>query len=445
MALDQTVHRLRDLSIRLLLVGGKPASELHIPGVAITTSMEGSFDCVAALQDSDDTLFDRLYRSRRLLYPILDFSEQGLSRADYRARMPTGEELVCGLASVCDMLGRVRSLPEIVRDGDALTALALAHTREVPIAAAWRPMQPEGAAYPLMMGIPAARDLLEELAGQGLLSRVFFDRVHVCSRCPSSRLNVREECPSCSSSNLKEESLIHHYRCANLARESLFMQGRELICPKCRKELRHYAVDYDRPGLTFLCRSCGNSASEPNVGFVCMDCGGHTSGEAAELRSWYHYELTPAGVAAVESGFLPHLTLDSLIGGKTGAYSWRDFRMLLRFQWAVVSHYERNAMGVAMTVVNRDAVQAKLGGWGLSRALALLTEILSQNLRQCDAVTAAEDTLYLLLPETEPHHTEILLARFKDAVRSRFAVDLKLNVDMYCGTELAAFVDRVTA
>ena len=46
----------------------------------------------------------------------------------------------------------------------------------------------------------------DALCNEELLQRNFFDRFHVCARCDSKRLHVREECSKCRSSNLVEES-----------------------------------------------------------------------------------------------------------------------------------------------------------------------------------------------------------------------------------------------
>ena len=139
-------------------------------------------------------------------------------------------------------------------------------------------------------------DAAERLVRQGLLSKRFVDRFHACVSCHSHRLNVREECPSCRSPDLTEVSIIHHFRCAHQAVETKFIQGPNLICPKCRQHLRHYGSDYDRPGHALVCNACGVSNSEPAVGFACLDCGAHMNGDAVSRRDVFAYALTDAAV-----------------------------------------------------------------------------------------------------------------------------------------------------
>lgn len=138
--------------------------------------------------------------------------------------------------------------------------------------------------------------LAERLERRGLLQQAFFDRVHVCSLCESARLNVREECPSCRSSHLREEAIIHHFRCAHQAPESAFKSDRDLVCPKCRQHLRHYGSDYDKPGTAYICVECGHLCSDVAIGFLCFDCGAHMDGDAIGRRDIYTYQLTDEAI-----------------------------------------------------------------------------------------------------------------------------------------------------
>lgn len=140
------------------------------------------------------------------------------------------------------------------------------------------------------------------LVKRGLLKETFFDRVSTCPSCMSARFNVKEECPTCSSANLAEESYLHHFRCAYEGPESDFECEGDLICPKCSRELRHFGKDYDRPGQMLMCGSCGTATSEPNVTFSCLDCGTKTDGDKIEARDIFSYALTEDGQAYLETG-----------------------------------------------------------------------------------------------------------------------------------------------
>lgn len=153
----------------------------------------------------------------------------------------------------------------------------------------------------ILYGSSVAR-AAEALCAEELLERTFFDRFHVCSRCDSRRLYVREECTQCRSSNLVEKQYIHHFRCAYQGPETDFQRGDDLICPKCRRELAHFGFDYDRPGTMVVCRSCGHAASDPAIGFVCLDCGTRTDGESCRTLDAFSYQLTERGRGFAEHG-----------------------------------------------------------------------------------------------------------------------------------------------
>ena len=92
-----------------------------------------------------------------------------------------------------------------------------------------------------------------------------------------------------------EETLIHHFRCGWQDGKSHLTQGRLLVCPKCHRELRHLGVDYDKPGMIVMCRTCKATNSEPVVRFACLDCSAATPSADAASTDWYNYDLTEDG------------------------------------------------------------------------------------------------------------------------------------------------------
>ncbi|MBB6354060.1 hypothetical protein ACFFTN_03530 [Aminobacter aganoensis] len=138
----------------------------------------------------------------------------------------------------------------------------------------------------------STRLIAEALANRGWLERQFVDRHHQCDSCGSHRLVVREECPKCRSANLDESPLIHHYSCAQLGPEAEFRNGNALVCPKCRKQLRNYGKDYDKPGNVQVCGGCRYATSEPAIGFVCQDCGAGVDGQRVTRVDVFSYALS---------------------------------------------------------------------------------------------------------------------------------------------------------
>lgn len=126
------------------------------------------------------------------------------------------------------------------------------------------------------------------------------DRVHICRECGDSHQLFIECCPKCNSSDIRQESMIHHFRCANISPESTYFKDGALVCPKCRRTLRHIGVDYDRPAMVFSC-NCGNTFMRSAMKVTCTNCGNVGTPEELTPIDVYEYKLTPAGIAAFAS------------------------------------------------------------------------------------------------------------------------------------------------
>ena len=200
-----------------------------------------------------------------------------------RRREDLHDDLVFSESLADRLLGRVH-----VADGN-LTAFYEPGAREL---VAWNAA---------LDSVVLAREA-EKLRQDRFLNADFFERLHCCSDCGSARLIVHEECPQCRSSHLTEEAYLHHFRCAHQAPESQFQELGDLVCPKCRHQLRHFGHDYDKPGSMLMCQSCRHTSSEPAVGFRCLDCDRHIDGEAAILRDVWSYSISERGLDYIQAG-----------------------------------------------------------------------------------------------------------------------------------------------
>lgn len=216
-------------------------------------------------------------------------------------------------------------------------------------------------------------DVADRLATRNLLSRTFFDRFHHCPHCRSARLNVREECQRCRSSDLAEVGLLHHYRCAYLGPEQDFeAAGGRLMCPKCARELRHYGSDHERAGEAISCRACGHIADAAEVGFVCLDCEAHFNPATAMQTTVYHYGLLEQGRQAISReqpeadadtgyliGELPLAILTSIACGPNGA---RPIILEIAYTNQLAIESRTGARGLAKARNHfRDIVARRLG------------------------------------------------------------------------------------
>ncbi|MEY8688114.1 hypothetical protein AB9N12_19000 [Bacteroides sp. AN502(2024)] len=124
----------------------------------------------------------------------------------------------------------------------------------------------------------------------------FVERIHLCPVCQSSVLLFSECCSKCQSSNIREEDMIHHFRCANISPESEYQYDGELRCPKCKHFLRHIGVDYDRPAKVYTCNECGATQMHSGMKVACAVCGHTTQPYALTPYDIKEYTFTQAGI-----------------------------------------------------------------------------------------------------------------------------------------------------
>ena len=155
----------------------------------------------------------------------------------------------------------------------------------------------------------------------------FIDKTHVCPACHSSQLLFFETCPQCGSSDIKEEPVLHHFRCANVSPEHTYMSDGDLRCPKCKRILRHIGVDYDRPSSIYTCNQCEHTFMYPDMRALCTH--DRRSWRPEELRpvDVEEYEFTPEGIRAFASNDVER-TLSHT--GFYGYSSMTDFIAYLR-------------------------------------------------------------------------------------------------------------------
>ncbi len=300
----------------------------------------------------------------------------------------TSHSLDDALASLGPIQDRILKLPDLARsnspDRDKLNILALSYTRDMAIDARRQPLVPSTVVYPLLRHRPGIVQKgiwssLETLSGLDLLERRFATRVFDCPSCGSGRLSAYEACVECGSANLLEEPLIHHYRCGFQDSESSFLKDNDLICPKCKKRLRHFGVDYGRAGVIVRCLTCRQVMAEPQAAFRCLDCGAGPRGDEARPHDWHHYSLTPHGVSALQRGALPTIDVKAMSRQFPRTHSWKDFSLLVSEQIRIATRYERDVSVGRIRVANLEELRHAEGNSGTSEILQLLAGIIVEN------------------------------------------------------------------
>jgi uncharacterized protein YbaR (Trm112 family) len=134
-----------------------------------------------------------------------------------------------------------------------------------------------------------------------------------------------------------------------------------LVCPKCRRELRHLGVDYGKPGNIVVCRTCGAVNSEPHVHFICMDCSAVTPAEDSVPMDWYHYDLTANGLSTLREGRLPQFGFNPKLERVPRTYSAREFGLLAMQETRTARQFRRPLSVLRVSFPNIDAVRRDLG------------------------------------------------------------------------------------
>jgi hypothetical protein len=402
---------------------GKPCAAIVLTGGATAA------DAVAALEAAPDPAV-----------PVADFAGIADIRHDFAAKT-LDAEAIDDLRWTCTPIWeRLAALPfqGSTEDRDDLTFLRLAYSRDTPIKASFDVNSQLLVRYPLLGAGPATQQRLEALASLDLLNRRHFARTHACGKCGSARLHVYEACPACGSAHLSEEPLVHHYRCGWQEPESKFLADRMLVCPKCHRELRHYGVDYGKPGNVSICRGCGASNAEPKPLFKCIDCNAETATAEAPERDWYHYELTEEGLRALQLGRMPRFDFRSLLEGHARALSRREFQLLAVEGMRVARRYQRPFTLARIALVDVKALRGIKRAVDVDAAFRLAVDVIVETLRDSDFVTADTPTSVLLgFPETSAKDASLVVERLHSKIAATIAIPIELTATALDGEAAA--------
>lgn len=375
-------------------------------------------------------LVDIWQRPTLHLLPLIDLTGSLGSRGDVDAsRLAYGEgdlitRTVQAFRDRRERLDRALLLTEEL--GEKLLGRMFVANRA--LTATYDPSQPGLVRYNTTLEDAAAMREAELLHESGFLRRDFLDRLHVCDRCGSSRFNVREECPDCHSSNLADESYLHHFKCAYQGVESDFRRGDLLICPKCRQELSHFSVDYDKPGIMVKCRACGHAASEPEAGFICLDCGAHYLADVIQTRDVYSYALTDRALAYLETG-------RALLGHRQRALRFAELplELIVALNAALRRHDETGAPFALLDISyhNERDIEAEHGRRQFNQTRELFLETLRGVLRKEDKVVKGQRYDFALLSDVAPPEARGSVEAIKQEATATLRLDLGVAIDVF--------------
>lgn len=177
-----------------------------------------------------------------------------------------------------------------------------------------------------------ALDIMEWADKENLIWPDFYDRIYLCNNCKNGQLSFREVCPSCDSSNITSQDLVHHFPCGYIGAISDFKNKIDsvLTCPKCSKSLRHIGVDYDKPSIINHCLGCNEVFQDYLVKAKCISCKGDTDVQYLISKNINVYKTTKKGKLAAIAG----VSSNEEVGSNTikGTIDLKTFSIMMHYE-----------------------------------------------------------------------------------------------------------------
>jgi GGDEF domain-containing protein len=278
------------------------------------------------------------------------------------------------------------------------------------------PASPLGHFYPevaQLIGVKGLdRVLLERLADEGYLKRRLYNHLRACPTCGGIQLNYRETCPRCGAVDIETSAMIHHFACGHVGPLNAFREGAALVCPKCRKVLRHIGLDYEKPTDHQVCNQCSNIFAEARVQGQCLRCAALCLPSETHPRSIYSYEPTPLLRQAIDSDTGFEVGMTALLMRHTpGTVGQQEMLELIGHELTRLKSIQL-PFCLVMVRLGGLATLRQTFGEASGELLGNIFQALTRGLRTTDHLAAwDEDKIALLLPETPEAGGTIVVRR----------------------------------
>lgn len=256
--------------------------------------------------------------------------------------------------------------------------------------------------------------MLEKLVSKEYFRLRYQDVVHLCTNCYSGFINYREVCPKCDSSDLYTENLIHHFVCAHVAPESDYINGDQMICPKCNRLMRHIGVDYDKPSLVYSCNNCGHHFQDSVMQALCMNCETVHSVDSLLERKIYNYELTALGEEAAIGGVVQSEKQEEEIEGFIG---FSTFNIFLKYEIERIKNSGKTSCAGSMSLRTPTALTNTMG-LKYNTVVSEIGEFMKNATLATDILTFINNNTFLIIsPDNDKFRLESLLNNIRHSVQ----------------------------
>ncbi len=273
----------------------------------------------------------------------------------------------------------------------------------------------------------SGKDIFNFLSESGLMMSEHYEIAHTCPRCESIILLFRDACINCDSPHIDEEPLVHHFTCGFQSAESHYLATNdallnEYFCPKCRKPLRHFGVDYDKPGVIYFCNHCNESNSETKTVLKCLKCNYTGKGEDSARVHILSYDLSNMGKKALFSHDTNIFNAHSLLAEYITIIPFDVFVLLAKKLTSL-----RNAPNFSMISIKPKEGQG-IQGFDQSRGIYEIAKALSARLRKSDSVTYYMGTVFAFFTDTQGTSSNDVLYK-KEDLKQLFDPDFLNTMD----------------
>jgi GGDEF domain-containing protein len=258
--------------------------------------------------------------------------------------------------------------------------------------------------------------ILEIIEKENLVKPTFYQRIYTCTSCDGGILNYREVCPKCTSSNSREEDLVHHFPCAYVGPIKDFQNklDDDLNCPKCNKHLKHIGVDYDKPSILYTCNKCNHKYQDFNVKAKCLVCGQDNEVENLASKAINTYHITKKGEDVAINGYLStSIDLDEM----KGTVRFDVFKVMLNYEIERLKQNNSNSNIAYIKIANAGEIYSRIGSDRQKALIADFIQLLRVNLRTSDFITFYNSsTLIMSLNEIPEKVANNILEDIKELV-----------------------------
>lgn len=235
------------------------------------------------------------------------------------------------------------------------------------------------------------------------------DRVRLCCKCNSARLNYIDLCPECNALDIARAPALHCFTCGHVAAQEQFIKDGMMLCPNCLTRLRHIGSDYDRPLENLSCRACNSFFIDAEVQARCLDCDHQQQPDDLRIREIRHYQLTENARLRCRQGFSESSSNEFF--GRLNLISQSAFSNLLDWQIQQSRRY-RDAPACSLLGLRFSNLEQLLSTPEGQASMDELIERIKNAIRDTDRCSrSSENLLWLLLPHTDKAGVNVLAQR----------------------------------